>query len=136
VVVDCGWSPIILAGHPITDGARPEQQLEQLLSFTGEAFELPSDARALFVMPADGVMLLPKVAWEFTEETPREAAGGWAVAAAREHGRGKVAMFGEAAMLSARHVDDHGQWFGVGVVHPDARDNLQLVLNTAGWLAG
>jgi hypothetical protein len=126
----------IIAGHPITDGARPEQRLEQLLSFTGEAFEVPSGAQALFVMPADGVVLLPEHAWEFSEDTPRQAAGGWAVAAAGEHGRGKVAMFGEAAMLSARHVDDRGQWFGVGVVHPEARDNLQLVLNTAWWLAG
>lgn len=126
----------IVGGHEITDGARPEQRLEQLLSFTGEAFELPADAHALFVMPADGVVLLPERAWEFSEHTPRRAAGGWAVAAVREHGRGKVAMFGEAAMLSARYVDEQGQWFGVGIVHPEATDNLQLVLNTARWLAG
>ncbi|HVH97694.1 MAG TPA: hypothetical protein VM869_03250 [Enhygromyxa sp.] len=126
----------IIGGHAITDGARPEERLEQLLSFTGEAFELPSGAQALFVLPADGVILLPERAWEFSEQTPRQPAGGWAAAAVLDYGRGRVAMFGEAAMLSARHVDDHGQWFGVGWVHPDARDNLQLVLNTARWLAG
>jgi hypothetical protein len=125
----------IVGGHPITDGIRAEQRLEKLLSFTGEAFELPSGAQALFVMPADGVVLLPETAWEFSEQTPRRAAGGWAVAAVREHGGGRLAVFGEAAMLSARHVQEQGQWFGVGVVHPDAQDNLQLVLNTASWLA-
>ncbi|HLT40769.1 MAG TPA: hypothetical protein VK034_31045 [Enhygromyxa sp.] len=155
----------IIGGHPITDGARPEQRLERLLSFnpnrplrvrlaaraarravristsallrfTGEAFERPAGAQALFVMPADGVILLPDRAWEFSAATPRRAAGGWAVAAVREQGRGRVAMFGEAAMLSARHVEQQGQWFGVGIVHPEAEDNLQLVLNTARWLAG
>jgi hypothetical protein len=126
----------IVAGHPITDGARPEQRINQLLSFTGQAFELPSGAQALFVLPADGVVLLPETAWEFTEHTPRRAAGGWAVAAVREHRGGRIAVFGEAAMLSARHVDEQGQWFGVGFVHAEARDNLQLVLNTARWLAG
>jgi hypothetical protein len=126
----------ILGGHPITDGAQPGEQIEQLLSFTGEAFEPPPEARALFVLPDDGLLLLPETAWQFDEDTPRVAAGGFAVAAVREQGRGKVAMFGEAAMLSARFVNSNGEWFGVGFVHPDARDNLQLVLNTARWLTG
>ncbi|KIG18353.1 hypothetical protein DB30_00638 [Enhygromyxa salina] len=124
----------ILAGHPITDGARIEERLEQLQSFTGATFETPDDATALVVMPADAVTLMPEVAWEFSEHTQRRAAGGWALAAVRELGRGRVAMFGEAAMLSARYVDHEGEWFGVGVQHPDARDNLQLVLNTARWI--
>lgn len=118
----------IVAGHPITAG------LEQLQSFTGEAFEAPPEATPLFVMPPDGILLLPTRAWEFDAQTPRQPAGGWPVAAVRELGAGRVAVFGEAAMLSARYAETPDGWFPAGVHHPQAHDNLELVLATARWL--
>ncbi|PRP96281.1 hypothetical protein [Enhygromyxa salina] len=118
----------IVAGHPITAG------LEQVQSFTGEAFEAPPEAATLLVMPDDGVSLMPAVAWEFDADTPKQAVGGWPVAAVREFEGGRVAVFGEAAMLSARFVEQGDEWIPVGVHAPAARDNLALVLATARWL--
>ena len=46
-------------------------------------------------------LTLPTIAWQFSDSTPRIAAEGMLQGAALVHGRGRVAMFGEAAMVSA-----------------------------------
>lgn len=126
----------ITSGHPITEGRGPGEHVESLRSFTGQAFEAPADAIVLLRMPARAVALTPTEAWKFDEHTPRQDVGGWAVIAAREHGRGRVIVSGEAAMLSARYVRlESGAWEPVGFHVPEAHDNLVLVLNALRWLA-
>jgi hypothetical protein len=127
---------MIVGGHPITDGSGPGERVESVRSFTGQAFEVPDDAVVLLRMPAHAVALLPAEAWKFDEKTPRQDVGGWAVIAAREHGRGRVLVAGEAAMLSARYVRlESGAWEPVGFQVPEAHDNLVLVINALRWLA-
>jgi len=127
---------MIVGGHPITDGSGPGERVESVRSFTGQAFEAPADAVVLLRMPVHAVALLPAEAWKFDEETPKQDVGGWPVIAAREHGKGRVIVSGEAAMLSARYVKlDNGVWDPVGFHVPEARDNLVLVINALRWLA-
>jgi hypothetical protein len=126
---------MITPGHPITDGRSPDERVEVVRSFTGQAFEAPDDAVVLLRMPAKAVALLPAEAWKFDEHTPKQDVGGWAVIAAREHDRGRVLVSGEAAMLSARYVRlESGAWEPVGFHVPEARDNLVLVLDALRWL--
>jgi hypothetical protein len=126
----------VVGGHPITDGRGPHERVESVRSFTGQAFDVPDDAVVVLRMPARAVALLPEVAWQFDARTPTRDVGGMAVMAARTHGRGRVLMSGEAAMLSARYVEvEGGAWAPVGFHVPEARDNLVLVLNALGWLA-
>jgi hypothetical protein len=122
--------------HAITDGWSPAERVDQVRSFVGQAFEVPDNAAVLLRMPADGLLVMPEVAWDFDTETPRREAGGWPIAAVLERGRGRVAVFGEAAMLSARSdPTDEGGWTAVGFHETEARDNLQLVRNVARWLS-
>lgn len=126
----------IAAGHPITEGRGPGERVESVHSFTGQAFEAPADAVVLLRMPARAVSLMPAEAWKFDASTPRQDVGGWPVMAAREHGRGRVIVSGEAAMLSARAVRaQDGSWELVGFHAPQSHDNLVLVLNALRWLA-
>ena len=126
----------IVAGHPITEGRGPDERVDSVRSFTGHAFEVPEDAVVLLRMPARAVSLVPAEAWKFDARTPKQDVGGWAVMAAREHGRGRVILSGEAAMLSARYVRlESGAWEPVGFQVPEARDNLVLVLDALRWLA-
>lgn len=126
----------ITPGHPITEGRGPGERIDSVHSFTGEAFETPADAVVLLRMPRSAVSLMPAEAWKFDEHTPKHDVGGWAVMAAREHGKGRVIMSGEAAMLSARYVRaENGAWEPIGFHAPQAHDNLVLVLNALRWLA-
>lgn len=115
-----------LAEHPLVEG------IEQVASFTGEAFRAPPDAKPILVLGEGFVSLEPSVAWQFDADTPSREVGGWLQGATLELGKGRVAMFGEAAMFTSQVVDDGPS---VGLNHPDAIGNTQLLRNLARWLA-
>lgn len=125
-----------LAEHPISRGRSPEERVAEVASFTGQAFRLRpgTDGEALLTL-GDGVeLLLPERAWEFSETTPRLSAAGMLQAAVIRHGAGRVAVFGEAAMLTAQEAGPERRPMGMN--HPEAPDNDQLVVNLLRWLSG
>ena len=123
-----------LRDHPITRGRNASERVDSIRTFTGQAFQAPPSAEPMFVFPASTISLMPEVAWEFDENTQRVSVGGWCQAAVVHHGHGRVAMFGEAAMLTAQWAGGDGGWFGLG--SPGAEQNLQLLLNVSHWLSG
>jgi hypothetical protein len=124
----------LLRGHPITDGRGPDERVDSVTVFTGEAFRTAMPVDTLLLMPPGGVVLLPEVAWQFSPLTPRLRADGMLVGAALTHGRGRVVVFGEAAMLTAQLAGP--QRVPVGMNAPEAAHHSRLVLNTVRWLAG
>jgi hypothetical protein len=78
--------------------------------------------------------LLPTVAWEFSDATPRVSGAHLLQGAAVEHGSGRLAVFGEAAMFSAQLAGPDRRPMGMN--RPDAAQNYQLVLNVLHWLTG
>ncbi|HYE87666.1 MAG TPA: hypothetical protein VEA16_14990, partial [Vicinamibacterales bacterium] len=85
-----------LAEDPLTAG------IPQLRSFTGSAFTAPANARALMRLDARYDVLMPEVAWQFSDATPKVSGAGRLQGAAMDIGRGRVAVFGEAAMFTAQ----------------------------------
>ncbi len=79
------------------------------------------------------VLLLPIEAWRFSQSTPRLSAEGMLQGATLQHGKGRVAVFGEAGMFSAQISSNGGR---MGMNHPDATDNAQFALNVVHWLTG
>ena len=109
--------------------------ITQVATFTGTAFRAPPVARKLLVLSDEYVILTPKTAWQFLPDTPRIGAKGLLQGAALSHGKGRLAVFGEAAMFTAQVQDtDPKQRTGFGA--PGAEQNKQFVLNLAHWLAG
>ena len=126
-----------LADHPITDGRRPDQRVDSVATFTGQAFRAAPGARVqpLLVVQAPVQLLLPEEAWVFSEyRTPRVSAAGLLQGAVVAVGRGRVAAFGEAAMFTAQRAGP--QAAPVGMNHPVAADNARLALNVLHWLSG
>jgi hypothetical protein len=123
-----------LASHPITDGRTADERVDEVATFTGSAFQVGKDARPLIVFGSDVISLMPSVAWEFKPDTPRVAVKGWCQGAALRHGKGRVALFGEAAMFSAQLAGASRQPIGMNA--PAARQNYKLLLNTLHWLSG
>jgi len=121
-----------LRRHSITTGRGPGSAVDQVLTFTGQAFRAGPALQPLLVLPADFVSLMPQKAWQFTLETPRLDVGGWLQGGVLEHGRGRVGLFGEAAMFTAQ-ISADGRPMGLNA--PGAEQNVRFVRNVLDWLA-
>jgi hypothetical protein len=124
----------LLRAHPITDGRGPGERVDSVKVFTGQAFRTSLPVDTLLKMERGSTLLLPEVAWQFSPLTPQLRADGMLVGAALTHGRGRVVVFGEAAMLTAQLAGPQRR--PVGMNAPEAPDHARLVLNTMRWLAG
>lgn len=121
-----------LQDHPVTMGRIPEERVDSVATFTGQAFTADGDVQPLLVLGPHTMSLLPEVAWQFDARTRRAAATGWLQGAVRHVGRGRVAVFGEAAMFSAQRQGPEG--LPMGMNSPLAGQNPQFLLNVMHWL--
>ncbi|MGH7677541.1 MAG: hypothetical protein ACRENU_03670 [Gemmatimonadaceae bacterium] len=123
-----------LGSHRIVRGRRSGERVDSVMSFTGQAFRLTTGGGIpLMVLPRNTTVLLPAVAWQFSDSTPR-VRGDWMLqGAAIEFGRGRIVILGEAAMLSAQVQGPDRRPFGMN--HPGAPQNAQFTLNIVHWLA-
>lgn len=112
--------------NPITKG------IKEVVSFTGSAFHIEGDYQPLLTLPKSAISLEPETAWEFDKpSTKKVRVGRWLQGAVLERGKGRVAIFGEAAMFSAQTAGD--SHFGMNA--PDAPENAQFLLNLMHWLS-
>ena len=74
------------------------------------------------------------VAGQITDETPRIPVKGWYQGAVMRFGKGRVAVFGEAAMFSAQLAGPNRSPMGMNA--PIAKQNPQFLLNILHWLSG
>ncbi len=124
-----------LAEHAVVRGRGQDERVDSVFTFTGQAFRLAAGAGApLLTLGRGSKVLLPEVAWQFSEATPRLDAGGMLQGAVLAHGRGRVAIFGEAAMFSAQRAGPQRQPMGMN--NPRAPQNVQFLLNLVHWLTG
>jgi len=123
-----------LVDHVITRGRWEVERVDSVTSFTGQAFWAPADVQPILVIPENLSLLLPEVAWEFTEDTPRLSATGMLQGAVLRYGEGRVAAFGEAAMFSAQLGGPDR--LPMGMNDPGAPQNYQFLLNVVHWLSG
>ncbi len=123
-----------LMNHPITRGRNARERIDSVRSFTGQAFRVGPHVQALLVLAPETVLLFPSEAWKFSDATPRIAADGMLQGAALIFGRGRVAVFGEAAMFSAQVSGPQRRAMGMNAIN--APRNAQFLLNVMHWLSG
>ena len=116
-----------LAEHPVTNGRGSAERVDAVASAAGSAFRLPLEGQSLLTFGPSSISLLPEVAWEFSEATPRQPIDGWSQGGLLRVGEGRLAIFGESGILA------HGPRFDER--YPDVQ-NPQLVLNVFHWLSG
>jgi len=121
-----------LRDHPIIRGRSQSEAVERVRTFTGQAFISPKMARPLIVLPAGYISYMPAEAWDLSETTPTIPVEGWHQGATLKFGKGRIVVFGEAAMFTAQHHE--GTWFGMSA--NDAPQNEQFLLNIMHWLSG
>jgi len=111
-----------------------EKSVQQIASFTGQAFKIPEDATGILTFSKGYINMLPDTAWVFDDKTTRMNAEGWWQGAYKKYGKGRVVVFGEAAMFSAQLAGP--QRVKMGMNNETAPENFQLLLNIIHWLDG
>lgn len=117
-----------LQEHPVTIG------VDTIVTFTGSAFKIPATAKPVLRLNQTYTVLMPKIAWQFEEDTPFISALGLCQLATLEHGKGRVFVSGEAAMFSAQLGGANRNPMGMNAAN--AKENPELLLNVIHWLEG
>lgn len=123
-----------LVSSPITKGRETAESVNQIATFTGQAFKIPKNATPILVFDNNYVNFLPEKAWEFDGNTKKYNVGGMYQGAYMKFGKGRVVVFGEAAMFSAQLAGPKKQKMGMN--NQIAPENYQLLLNIVHWLDG
>lgn len=123
-----------LADHPVTRGRNRSERIDSVIAFTGQAFRLAKAGAPLMTLPSNAVLFMPEVAWQFSKLTPRMSASGMLQGALVHFGKGRVAVFGEAAMFTAQLAGPERT--PAGMNDPTAPQNAQFLLNVLHWLSG
>ncbi len=122
-----------LEENQITHGMHSEERITSVRTFTGQAFKFPAEAIPLIVLSDEYELVLPEIAWEFDKQVTKLPASGLSQGAYRSFGKGRLVVFGEAAMFSAQIQRDSVR---MGMNAPDAKQNPQFLLNIIHWLDG
>lgn len=119
-----------LKSNTITSGRNNLESVDSIYSFTGQAFEIPDDAEPVLIFNQNFITLMPDTALVFKDSTPVMSVAGWSQGAVKNFGKGRIVVWGEAAMFSAQTAN--GKKFGMNSLF--AKYNLQLLLNIIHWL--
>jgi hypothetical protein len=122
-----------LHDHPITEGRSDDERIDYVRTFTGQAFWLTQPGEPILRLKPGSVLLLPEVEWQFSVQTPQIPGDGLLQGATLEHGKGRVAVFGEAAMFSAQVSGAERRPMGMNM--QGAEQNPQFLFNIIHWLA-
>jgi hypothetical protein len=111
------------------------RDIRQVRTFTGSAFTARGRrVRPILRLGSRWTVLSPRVAWQFDSATGSSSGAGKLQGALLIAGRGRVAVFGEAAMFTAQVAGPARIPMGLGA--PGAEDNKRFALDVMHWLAG
>lgn len=111
-----------LKDHEIT------RDISEVATFTGSSFQLDVPGEPLFVLGPDTFSTRPN------EQAAPVPVAGHLQGAVLTLGRGRAAIFGEAAMFSAQLAGPNKQPMGMNA--PAAKENARFLLNVLHWLTG
>ncbi|MCC2618125.1 DUF4350 domain-containing protein [Aestuariibacter halophilus] len=131
-----------LTRHAIQQGSAAYAPIKTIRVFTGSAILAPPNAQILLSLSEHAKATMPADPHDAPEDTIELVVGGFSQGAVLDVGRGRVAVFGEAAMFTdqvfeARIVD--GKRFEqrhVGFSSEGAEENARFATNVIRWLSG
>jgi hypothetical protein len=133
-IIDFTYDNDMLKKCAITSGRNEEENVAHVVSFTGQAFSIPEKASSIMQFDNRFLVYSPDTAWRFNTQTPVAPAEGLSQGAYMKYGKGRVVVFGEAAMFTAQLAGPNQ--YRVGMNSPQAESNYRLVLNIIHWLDG
>ncbi len=122
----------LLASNIITKGRSADEKVDKVVTFTGQAFETPKEALSILKLNEKYTVHLPDTMWVFNEKTKQFKASNLSQGAVLEFGKGRVAVFGEAAMFTGQLAGQQRRKVGMNAEY--APQNYKLLLNIIHWL--
>ena len=127
----------LIGDHTSIRGRNDREAVRAIMAFTGQSLSIPEGATALMKLGNDAVEVATRE--ELRDFASGKQAGksvaGRAQGIAMAFGKGRVAMFGEAAMFSAQLAGSGAQASKMGM-NAAGNDDRQFALNVMHWLAG
>lgn len=121
-----------LVPTPLSRGRDASEQVDSVMTFTGSAFKVPPAATSVLVFQ-DGARSFAAGSHGPDLAGPSVPIAGFSQAAILKLGKGRVAVFGEAAMFTAQRGGPNRQAAGMNAA--GAEQNYQFVLNLMHWLS-
>jgi hypothetical protein len=126
-----------LRPHPVVSGRGPDEDVDSVATFTGQAIQITQGWEPLLVFgsTAKARLSLPQSFQQGApDQWPAFSVAGWVHGAARKWDNGRIVFLGEAAMCTAQIVGPLKNPMGMN--HPLAQQNAQFCINVARWLTG
>ena len=118
----------------ISDGTIGEK-IDNITTFTGSSFSIPKKAKGILKFKKEDYCLAPEIAWRFNDDTPSSDLENNYQGAILEFGKGKIAVFGEAAMFTAQTITNDSVTYKFGFHSEQAPNNIQFIRNLIYWLS-
>jgi len=116
----------------VTNGRKKSETVDKVVTFTGQAFTSPPEATTILRFDKRYLLLESDTAWVFNSATKYTPVNGWSQGAFMKYGKGRLVMFGEAAMFTAQLAGPTQT--RVGMNSDYAEENYKLLLNIIHWL--
>jgi hypothetical protein len=120
-----------LLDSPVTRGGAKVTAIDSVYAFTGTVLHAPPAATVVMRLGTGWTILYPKEPWKFDGVPQRPSDDKDLRGAILAVGKGRVAMFSEAAMFSAQR---QGETATMGFNYPPAAQNKPFILNVLHWL--
>ncbi len=131
-ILDFSIDNSLLASNSITKGRNRDELVDKVVTFTGQAFETPKDALSILKLNEKYTVHLPDTMWVFNDNIKQFKASNLSQGAVLEFGKGRVAIFGEAAMFTGQLAGQQRRKVGMNADY--AAQNYKLLLNIIHWL--
>ncbi|WP_298900650.1 DUF4350 domain-containing protein [uncultured Psychroserpens sp.] len=122
-----------LIASKLTDGTYGKS-LDSITTFTGSSFQIPSKAIGILKFKKGDTCLQPEIAWQFNDDTKTKDLEDNYQGAIMDFGKGKLAVFGEAAQFTAQTITNASGTFKVGFNSKNAPNNIDFIRNLMLWL--
>ena len=117
----------------LTRGRAGDKPVTTVATFGGSAFKLPKGATPILIFGSGSVSAETKKAPGISPGAPEVPIEGWSQGAVLTSGKGRMAVFGEAAMFTAQRAGPKKSPMGMNA--PGAEQNYRLLLNVMHWLS-
>jgi len=121
-----------LLPSPLTNGRNSNETISKAVTFTGQAFQIPEEARNVLRFDERYFLYEPDTTWIFDASTKKTPINSWSQGAYMRYGKGRVVMSGEAAMFTAQLGGPSQTRMGMN--SDFAEENYKFLLNIIHWL--
>ena len=131
-IIDFEKNKGTLSDNFITKGRSLNENVSQIRSYTGQGFKIPNNAISILNLDESQTVYLVDTMWVFNDKIVQFPAKNLSQGSVMNIEKGKIAIFGEAAMFTAQLAGSNRT--KVGMNTKEAEENYQLLLNIIHWL--